>query len=70
MERPMIELPMPLIKRGRQLQREQDGESQGEERRGARQNAGERGMAGHACAAGCGHFCWAAIAQKSDDRQE
>lgn len=64
MERPMVELPVPSLMRGRQLQREQDGENDAEEGRGA----GERSMAGHPCAAGCGHICWAAVGRRSDDR--
>lgn len=64
MERPMVELPVPLVTRGRQLQREQDGENEGEEGRRVSESAGERRITGHPCAAGCGHFCWAAVAQR------
>jgi len=69
MERPMVELAMPLIPRGRRLQREQEGEGGGEEGRG-REQARERGMAGHPCAAGCGHFCWAAVGQRSGEQED
>ncbi|KAF9220562.1 hypothetical protein BS17DRAFT_787288 [Gyrodon lividus] len=67
MERPMADLPVPSIVRGRQLQRDQDGESEAEGR-ALSDRAGERSMAGHLCAAGCGHFCWAAIWRSNDDQ--
>ncbi|KAI9462992.1 hypothetical protein HD554DRAFT_2206502 [Boletus coccyginus] len=73
MGRPMVELAMPLIPRGRRLQREREGEGEGEgkveEGRG-REQARERGMAGHPCAAGCGHFCWAAVGQRSGEQED
>jgi hypothetical protein len=67
MERPMVELPMPLTTRGRQLQREHEAEHEAEDGRGVRERARERSMAGHPCAAGCGHFCWAAV-KRGEDR--
>ena len=72
MDRPMVELPMPMSTRGRQLQREQDGGGEGEEGRGmyTRERVRERRMAGHPCAAGCGHFCWAAVGQRSGEQGE
>lgn len=66
MECPMTELSVPSGVRGRQLQREQEGEN--EESRGVSGRAKERGMAGHLCAAGCGHFCWVAVRHKSNDQ--
>ncbi|KAG9315433.1 hypothetical protein JVU11DRAFT_3043 [Chiua virens] len=71
MARPMVELAAPLMTRGRQLQREreQDGENETEGSRGTSEKARERGFAGHPCAAGCGHFCWAAVCQRSDDEE-
>ena len=68
MERPMVELPMPLITRGRQLQREGEGENEAEER-GVRERPRERSMTGHPCAAGCGHFCWAAVGKRGEDQR-
>ncbi|KIJ61068.1 hypothetical protein HYDPIDRAFT_97184 [Hydnomerulius pinastri MD-312] len=67
MERPMIELQAPRASaaRGRQLQRNQDGEHDPGDGGGLIDRMGERNMAGHACAAGCGHFCWAAIGRST-----
>ncbi|KAF9235674.1 hypothetical protein BU15DRAFT_89510 [Melanogaster broomeanus] len=32
--------------------------------------ARERSLAGHPCAAGCGHFCWAAVGRSNDGQDE
>ncbi|KAG9310476.1 hypothetical protein JVU11DRAFT_9620 [Chiua virens] len=71
MARPMVELAAPLMTRGRQLQREreQDGENETEGSRGTSERVRERGFTGHPCPAGCGHFCWAAVCQRSDDEE-
>ena len=63
MEHPMVELPVPLITRGRQTQREKNGE-EGEEGQRMSESVGEKGITGHPCAAGCGHFCWAAVSKE------
>ncbi|KAF8838899.1 hypothetical protein BDN67DRAFT_970862 [Paxillus ammoniavirescens] len=71
MEKPMVELPIPLIARGRQLQRDQVSENEaGEGRGGPLDRPGEKSMAGHLCAAGCGHFCWAAVGRSNDNQGE
>jgi hypothetical protein len=67
----MVELPIPLMARGRQLQRDQVSEHEaGEGRGGPLDRPGERNMAGHLCAAGCGHFCWAAVGRSNDNQGE
>ncbi|KAI6155834.1 hypothetical protein BKA82DRAFT_1008041 [Pisolithus tinctorius] len=54
MERPMDPLPSPTVSRGRlRVTTDVDGTVQGN-------GKGERHLAGHPCAAGCGHFCWVA----------
>lgn len=70
MERPMVGLPMSSRTRGRQLVRAQEGEEGGEERGVREPVSKERRMTGHACAAGCGHFCWAAVGQWSEDQED
>ncbi|KAH7885076.1 hypothetical protein F5I97DRAFT_1810259 [Phlebopus sp. FC_14] len=59
MKRPMLELAsQPYAARGRQLHRDQDDVNDTVDK----VKMMERSMAGHPCAAGCGHFCWAAVA--------
>lgn len=57
----MVDIPACSSARGRSLIRERDddgGDERGEVT--GSENQGERTLAGHRCAAGCGHFCWAA----------
>ncbi|OJA08915.1 hypothetical protein AZE42_07365 [Rhizopogon vesiculosus] len=63
MDRPMVDIPAYSSARGRSLTREREDDG-GEEREEITSSQGqwERTLAGHPCAAGCGHFCWAAVA--------
>jgi hypothetical protein len=62
MERPLVDIPACSSARGRSLTREREDDG-GEEREEVTSSEGlwERTLAGHPCAAGCGHFCWAAV---------
>ncbi|KAG2751139.1 hypothetical protein P692DRAFT_20918426 [Suillus brevipes Sb2] len=60
MGRPMVDIPTSLSARGRSLIRERDDNGEGEEVT-CSESRGERTLAGHPCAAGCGHYCWATV---------
>lgn len=60
MGRPMVDIPTSLSARGRSLIRERDDNGEGEEVTCSK-SQGERTLAGHPCAAGCGHYCWATV---------
>ena len=62
MGRPMLDIPASSSARGRSLIRERDDDSweEGEEVTSS-EGRRERTLAGHPCAAGCGHYCWAAV---------
>lgn len=64
MERPMDVLP-PALSRGRQHRRPQNGTNgDAAESDIHTDEAGERSLAGHPCAAGCGHVCWMAVGDR------
>ncbi|KAH7923852.1 hypothetical protein BV22DRAFT_1067906 [Leucogyrophana mollusca] len=69
MTRPMVELGLPLASRGRTIAREEDGDEGGEgpTRPAASMWRNEAGIVGHPCAAGCGHFCWAAARREEGE---
>ncbi|KAG1739394.1 uncharacterized protein EDB91DRAFT_1134938 [Suillus paluster] len=61
MERPMVDIPAPSSARGRSLIRERDDDVEEGEEVTSSEGWRERTLAGHPCAAGCGHYCWAAV---------
>ncbi|KAG1785218.1 uncharacterized protein HD556DRAFT_1423791 [Suillus plorans] len=68
MGRPMVDIPTSLSTRGRSLIRERNGDGDGEEGEEVTcsESRGERTLAGHLCAAGCGHYCWATVGGQLD----
>lgn len=61
MGRPMVDIPTSLSARGRSLIRERDDNGEEGEEVTCSEGRGERTLAGHPCAAGCGHYCWATV---------
>jgi hypothetical protein len=61
MGRPMVDIPTSLSARGRSLVRERDDDREEGEEVTCSEGRGERTLAGHLCAAGCGHYCWASV---------
>ncbi|KAG0696924.1 hypothetical protein DFH29DRAFT_812461 [Suillus ampliporus] len=61
MERPMVDIPTSSSARGRSLVRERDDDMEEGEEVTSCEGRLERTLAGHPCAAGCGHYCWAAV---------
>ncbi|KAG1810953.1 uncharacterized protein BJ212DRAFT_1526217 [Suillus subaureus] len=61
MGRPMVDIPTSLSARGRSLIRERDDDGEEGEEVTCSESRGERTLAGHPCAAGCGHYCWATV---------
>lgn len=61
MGRPMVDIPTSLSARGRSLIRERNGDGEEGEEVTYSESRGERTLAGHLCAAGCGHYCWATV---------
>lgn len=61
MGRPMVDIPTSLSPRGRLLIRERNGDGEEGEEVTCSESRGERTLAGHLCAAGCGHYCWATV---------
>ncbi|KAG1883918.1 hypothetical protein F4604DRAFT_1648655 [Suillus subluteus] len=61
MGRPMVDIPTSLSARGRSLIRERDDDEEEREEATYSEGRGERTLAGHLCAAGCGHYCWATV---------
>ncbi|KAG0696918.1 hypothetical protein DFH29DRAFT_179286 [Suillus ampliporus] len=61
MERPMVDIPASSSARGRSLIRERDDDMEEGEEVTSCEGRLERTLAGHPCAAGCGHYCWAAV---------
>ncbi|KAG2123096.1 hypothetical protein DEU56DRAFT_745653 [Suillus clintonianus] len=61
MERPMVDIPTSLSARGRSLIRDRDDDGEEGEGVASSEDRGERTLAGHPCAAGCGHYCWTAV---------
>ncbi|KAG2139627.1 uncharacterized protein EDB93DRAFT_1298463, partial [Suillus bovinus] len=59
MGRPIVDIPPSLSARGRSLLRERDNDGEEGEEVTYSEGRGERTLAGHLCAAGCGHYCWA-----------
>lgn len=55
----------PALSRGRQHRRPQNGTNgDAAESDIHTDEAGERSLAGHPCAAGCGHVCWMAVGDR------
>ncbi|KAH7915025.1 hypothetical protein BJ138DRAFT_998811, partial [Hygrophoropsis aurantiaca] len=69
MTRPMVELGLPLANRGRTITREEDGEGNGDNAAHSVVSVWQKeaGIVGHPCAAGCGHFCWAAARREQGE---
>jgi hypothetical protein len=61
MDRPMVDILASSSTRGRSLTRERDDDGGEEQEVTSFEGQWERTLAGHLCAAGCGHFCWAAV---------
>ncbi|KAG2341601.1 hypothetical protein BDR05DRAFT_888115 [Suillus weaverae] len=61
MGRPMVDISTSLSARGRSLIRERDDDGEEGEDVTCSEGRGERTLAGHPCAAGCGHYCWATV---------
>lgn len=61
MGRPMVDIPTSLSARGRSLIRERDDNGEDGDEVTCSEGRGERTLAGHPCAAGCGHYCWATV---------
>lgn len=69
MGHPMVDIPTSLSDRGRSLIRERDDDGEEGEEVTCSEGRGERTLAGHPCAAGCGHYCWATVGGHLDAKK-
>ncbi|KAG2077771.1 hypothetical protein BDR04DRAFT_1064549 [Suillus decipiens] len=69
MGHPMVDIPTSLSARGRSLIRERDDDGEEGEEVTCSEGRGGRTLAGHPCAAGCGHYCWATVGGHLDAKE-